>query len=84
MLNAPDTATEFSVILPPETVLSCQSVHWNAAMGSPEDVAASSTPEACGSVYRSEIDGWAVISPENPPFVISCEPPRSRMRIGYG
>ena len=51
VLNAPDTATEFSVILPPGTVLSCQSTHWNPAMGSPEDGAASSTPEACGSVY---------------------------------
>jgi hypothetical protein len=37
VLNTPNSATEYSVILPPGTVLSCQSVHWNPATGSVED-----------------------------------------------
>jgi hypothetical protein len=47
-----NSATRYSPILPANIVHCCHPVHKHSAMGGPREKAASSTPEACWSVYR--------------------------------
>lgn len=88
-------------------------IHKHPAMGGSREKAASSTPEACWSIYRSVTDGLGYsgetvslgshsaaptdgmmpddlvcernrVQTLNPSlFITSCEPHRSRIRIGY-
>src|SRR3984957_17354068 len=56
-----NSATRCSPILPANIVHCCHPVHEHPAMGVPREESASSTPEACCSVYRNVTNGWAVI-----------------------
>jgi len=55
-----NSATRCSPILPANIVHCCHPVHEHPAMGVPREESASSTPEACCSVYRNVTDGWRV------------------------
>jgi hypothetical protein len=65
VLNTLNSATQYNNMLPPSTALCCHLVRENPAMGNPKELAASSTPKACGNIYQQVTDGSPVIAPRS-------------------
>ena len=64
MLNTLNSATRYSDMPPPSTVLCRHLGQHDVARVAKRAPAAASAPEARGAVYQPVIEGWPVIRPE--------------------